>query len=207
MCWFRCLFAAGTVDRLDRVRSVTIVVLAFLNLPGLSLAATSSDAVLTRALVVHHADVPDSWGADISDGPCPLPSHPGVRLTARATSKWGGITLGIWSVAAVTPSRETARRLYGQVVSQLPACVMRYVSKGSTSPAAIVPVVSAARPYVPPLGEASTDWTIAPTQPADGDIRPVTAIVVRTGRAVAWYIGVPDVAAIRHALARARAQR
>ena len=189
------------------MRALTIVVLVLLSVVGGSRAATSSDALLARAVVVHHADVPDSWGANIYDGPCPLPSHPGVRLTARANSKWGGVSVGIWSVAAVTPSRELARRLFDQVVLQLPACVLRYVSKRSASRAAIVPLVSVARPHVPALGEASANWTIAPTPSAGRDPRPLTAIVVRTGRAVAWYIGVPDVAAIRHALARAKNQR
>ena len=188
------------------MRSLAIVVLTLLSVAGGSRAATSSDAALARAIVVHHADVPDSWGANIYDVPCLSPSHPGVPVTAHATSKWGGIAAGIWSAAAVAPSRALARRLYDQVVMQLPACVLSYVSKRSASRAVIVPLVSVTRSHIPPLGEASADWTIAPTQPAGRDPRALTAIAVRTGRAVAWYIGVPDVAAIRHALARARTQ-
>jgi hypothetical protein len=74
-------------------------------------AAVSHDQQLAVALVVPHRDVPAYWDATILPNPCSISSYPEhVSIVARAATRWGSITHGLWSVAAITGSAAQGRR-------------------------------------------------------------------------------------------------
>jgi hypothetical protein len=175
---------------------------------ALATPGPASDRVLARALVVPHNDVPASWDTRIATNPCPVTWHQGVRVSARAATRWGSQgPNGVWSVAVVASSTAEAKRLFEHVTSVLPSCVARGFTRGFrkapprgvTQSSSITPITYGR------LGDAAAAWnvTTALRNPHGGIIDKfrMDVVVVRTGRAVFWdelgtyfsYSNQPDI--------------
>lgn len=157
---------------------------------GAAGGGVTSDAGLARSLVVARAQVPSSWDSTIVPNPCPVAARPGSSATARAATRWGSLNRGIWSVATVGTGPASARALFDQAASDLPTCVVRALRAGFAPPGAQAPSVRLARRPIPPLGDGRAAWRAIVTHTLDG--RParfeLDVILVRTGRAVAFYL-------------------
>ena len=147
---------------------------------ALATPGPASDRLLARALVVRHSDVPASWDTRIARNPCPVTWHQGVRVSARAATRWGSQgPNGLWSVAVVASSTTQAKRLFEHVTSVLPGCIARLYRRLApprprTLSYSITPI-SYGR-----LGDAAVAWK------GIIDKFRMDMVVVRTGRAVFW---------------------
>ena len=150
----------------------------------------ANDQDLARALVVRHSDVPASWDTRIATNPCPVTWHQGVRVSARAATRWGSLgPNGLWSVAVVASSTPEAKRLFEHVTSVLPGCIARAWGRSApprprTLSSSITPITYGR------LGDAAAAWnlTTAIRNPRGGIIDKfrMDVVVVRIGRAVFW---------------------
>jgi len=153
----------------------------------------ASDRLLARALVVRHSDVPPSWDTRIATNPCPVTWRQGVRVVARAATRWGSQgPNGVWSVAVIASSTLQAKRLFEHVTLVLPSCIARGFARGFqkapprgvTQSSSITPITFGR------LGDAAAAWnvTTALRNPRGGIIDKfrMDVVVVRTGRAVFW---------------------
>jgi len=170
-----------------------VLSLVFLVSVSTALATTTpgpaSDRLLARALVVRHSDVPSSWET-IATNPCPVTWHQGVRVSARAATRWGSQgPNGIWSVAVVACSTAQAKRLFEHVTSVLPGCIARVEGRSPpprprTLSSSITPITYGR------LGDAAAAWNITSTiMNARGGVIDkfrIDVVVLRTGRAVFW---------------------
>jgi len=157
---------------------------------ALATPGPASDRLLARALVVRHSDVPSAWDTSIASNPCPVTWHQGVRVSARAATRWGSRgPNGLWSVAAVASSTARAKRLFEHVTSVLPGCIAR-VYRRSPPPrprtlSSLITPITYGR-----IGDAAAAWnvTTAIRNPRGGIIDKfrMDVVVVRTGRAVFW---------------------
>jgi hypothetical protein len=149
----------------------------------------ANDRLLARALVVRHSDVPSSW-TQIAPNPCPVTWHQGVRVSARAATRWGSQgPYGLWSVAVVASSTAQAKRLFVHVTSVLPGCIVRVWGRSApprprTLSSSITPITYGR------LGDAAAAWNITTAiRNARGgviDKYRMDVVIVRTGRAVFW---------------------
>ena len=158
---------------------------------ALATPGPASDRLLARALVVRHSDVPASWDTRIATNPCPVTWHQGVRVSARAATRWGSQgPNGLWSVAVVASSTAQAKRLFEHVTSVLPGCIAR-AWRGDRR--------RRGREPCPPRSPRSP--TVASVTPQPRGTSPprlrnarggiidkfrMDVVVVRTGRAVFW---------------------
>ncbi len=157
---------------------------------ALATPGPASDRVLARALVVRHSDVPASWDTRIAINPCPVTWHEGVRVSARAATRWGSLgPYGLWSVAVVASSTAQAKRLFEHVTSVLPGCIARVLGRSPppwprTLSSSVIPITYGR------LGDAAAAWNVTTAlRNARGGIIDkyrVDVVVVRTGRAVFW---------------------
>jgi hypothetical protein len=157
---------------------------------ALATPGPASDRLLARALVVRHSDVPSSWDTQIATNPCPVTWHQGVRVSARAATRWGSQgPYGLWSVAVVASSTVQAKRLFEHVTSALPGCINRAYRRTPpprprTLSSSITPITYGR------LGDASAAWNItAAIKNARGGVIDkfrIDVVVARTGRAVFW---------------------
>lgn len=174
------------------VRWWVILSLAFIVSVSTALATPgpASDRLLARALVVRHSDVPSSWDTSIATNPCPVTWHQGVRVSARAATRWGSLgPNGLWSVAVVASSTAQAKRLFEHVTSVLPGCIARAWGRSPpprprTLSSSITPITYGR------LGDAAAAWNLTTAiRNARGGIIDkfrMDVVVVRTGRAVFW---------------------
>jgi len=175
-------------------------------------AAVSHDKQLAAALVVPHRDVPAYWDATILPNPCSISSYPRhVSIDARAATRWGSITHGLWSVAAVTGSADQGRAEFAHVVQVLPSCMSRAFEHGSSSRLTVAPVHSRSD-----QADQIQAWKLTQTaRTSNGRIDHriiMDLVVVRVGRAVAWYeLGTLNESMtqtiLHHALTRAASAR
>lgn len=157
---------------------------------ALATPGPASDRLLARALVVRHSDVPSSWDTSIATNPCPVTWHQGVRVSARAATRWGSLgPNGLWSVAVVASSTAQAKRLFEHVTSVLPGCIARAWGRSPpprprTLSSSITPITYGR------LGDAAAAWNLTTAiRNARGGIIDkfrMDVVVVRTGRAVFW---------------------
>ena len=155
-----------------------------------AVAGLASDTDLARSLVVAHPQVPSSWNFSILPNPCPFIAQPGSRASARAATRWGSPTRGIWSVATVAARAADTRALFAHAVLELPSCVVRALRAAFSPPGARAPSVRISRRPVPPLGDGRAAWRAVVAHALDG--RParfeLDVVLVRVGRAVAFYL-------------------
>ncbi len=167
--------------------------------------ADASDVRTARALVLTRPDVPSYWTATIIRNPCPSVRHPDVRVSGRAASRFGGLRLGVWSVAQGAPGVSQARALYAHVVATLPICVSRFWRDHYSPPTADRPEVHTSAGLVTNLGDERMHWriTVSPRENRRDPDR-FDVLVVRKGRFVAQYVYSWDggVSAVRQALQR-----
>ncbi len=127
---------------------------------ALATPGPASDRVLARALVVRHSDVPASWDTRIAINPCPVTWHEGVRVSARAATRWGSLgPYGLWSVAVVASSTAQAKRLFEHVTSVLPGCIARVLGRSPppwprTLSSSVIPITYGR------LGDAAVAWNV-----------------------------------------------
>ena len=171
---------------------------------ALATPGPASDRVLARALVVRHSDVPASWDRRLATNPCPVTWHQGVRVSARAATRWGSPgPNGVWSVAVVASSTPQAKRLFEHVTSVLPTCIARVFARGFrkvpprslTQSSSITPITYGR------VGDAAAAWNLTTrirnTRGGIIDKYRMDVVVVRTGRAVFWdvlgtYLSYPN---------------
>ena len=160
---------------------------------ALATPGPASDRVLARALVVRHSDVPSSWDTRIATNPCPVTWHQGVRVSARAATRWGSQgPYGLWSVAVVTSSTAEAKRLFEHVNSVVPSCIARGFERGfrKAPPRGVTQSSSMTPITYGRLGDAAAAWNVTDTlRTRRGGIIDkyrIDVVVVRTGRAVFW---------------------
>lgn len=157
---------------------------------ALATPGPASDRVLARALVVRHSDVPASWDTRIATNPCPVTWHQGVRVSARAATRWASLgPYGLWSVAVVASSTAQAKRLFEHVTSVLPGCIAR--AWGRTAPPRPRTLSSSITPITyGRLGDAAVAWNVTTAiRNARGGVIDkfrMDVVVVRTGRAAFW---------------------
>lgn len=157
---------------------------------ALATPGPASDRVLARALVVRHSDVPASWDTRIATNPCPVTWHQGVRVSARAATRWASLgPYGLWSVAVVASSTAQAKRLFEHVTSVLPGCIARAWGRSTpprprTLSSSITPITYGR------LGDAAVAWNVTTAiRNARGGVIDkfrMDVVVVRTGRAAFW---------------------
>lgn len=193
------------------------VLLALIGAAGVLAAPSSAgarDQQLAAALVVSHRDVPAYWDATILPNPCSISTHPKhVSIVARAATRWGSPTHGLWSVAAITASAAQGRAEFAHVVHVLPSCMSHSIQHppGYSSRVTVAPVES-------PSGQADQiqAWKLTQTvRNPKGRVDSRTnmdLVVVRAGPGVAWYeLGTFNESMsqtiLHHALARAALAR
>jgi len=191
----------------DRRMGRVVVLIAALWVLSSAAAGTVSDQQVARSLVVHALDARPlfvgymrSYSEDTS--PClmsrPAGSHggsmnigAGIPVTATATGNWGGVTIGLFSVATIASTQAGAGRLYEELVARLPVCLL-HVAKTWNDSRQSHPCRSASerslryRRY----GEATRGWRARYFTPyANGcTARALDGVVVRAGRAVGYYL-------------------
>ena len=96
--------------------------------PPLPLPGTPQPLARTRATCeppersFSRAPMFRDWTATIIRNPCPSVRHPDVRVSGRAASRFGGLRLGVWSVAQGAPeslSGSSSVRARGRDASDL----------------------------------------------------------------------------------------
>jgi hypothetical protein len=157
---------------------------------ALATPGPAGDRLLARALVVPHSDVPSSWNTAFATNPCPGTWHQGVRVSARAATRWASPgPYGLWSVAVVASSIAQAKRLFEHVTLALPRCLARAYGRAPpprprTLSSSITPITYGR------LGDAAAAWNVTTAiRNARGGVVDkfrIDAVVVRTGRAVFW---------------------
>lgn len=116
-------------------------------------------------------------------------------VTASASGNWGGVQIGLWSMAAVLPSPDSAQRLYRRLVASQPACLLRVArllgkpaySGYRTHPCkwASIRLLAYGR-----YGDAAQAWraTYSTRYRTGCTVRALDGVVVRAGRAVVFYL-------------------
>jgi hypothetical protein len=172
------------------------------------------DQQLAAALVVPHRDVPAYWDATILPNPCSISSYPEhLSIIARAATRWGSPTHGLWSVAAITGSAEQGRVEFAHVVKVLPSCMSRSFQHppGYSSRSTVAPVPSRSD-----QADQIQAWKLTQTmRTSKGRVdhrSMMDLVVVRVGPGVAWYeLGTFNESMtqtiLHHALARAALAR
>ena len=116
-------------------------------------------------------------------------------MTASASGNWGGVQIGLWSMAAVLASADAARHLYKRLVLSQPACLLqvaRLWGKPAHSGYRTHPCkwASIRRLAYGRYGDAAQAWraTYATRYRTGCTVRALDGVVVRTGRGLALYV-------------------
>jgi hypothetical protein len=189
------------------MRTILIALLLASVAAPLAAAATADDAATAKALVLTRRDVPIGWNDEIDPNPCRPLGKVGGDVSARAASRWGELTIGVWSIAEVATTASGAKALYRRTAASLPGCVARAWKR--KFPFAAKGTVTLEPQPLKALGDESGRWRVTVT-PTKGDPGVFDVVVVRKGRAVVQYVsgtaGSPSSSGRSHA-SRAPARR
>jgi len=184
-----------------------MVVLAALGFMSSAVAGTGSDQRVARSLVVQASDArplfpagmqsfPDNWSPCLMSGRAR--SHGenmkigvGVSVSATASGNWGGIQIGLFSVATVASTQAGADRLYEELVAKLPACLLHTAHRINDSRKSHPCKSATERPLdYRTYGETTRAWRARYfTRYANGcTARSLDGVVVKIGRAVGYYL-------------------
>ena len=193
-------------------------------------SGSSHDRALAQRLVISKSDARPlfpGYLTSLHSSPCPLTTTTADAETANASGNWGGVQIGLWSMAAVLPSPDAAQQLYRRLVATQPACLLRIAKlwgKPAYSGYRTHPCkwASIHRLAYGRYGGAALAWraTYSTRYRTGCTVRALDGVVVRAGRAVALYlfdnanalgrthgsqVTTQDAQLVRHAVRRAAA--
>jgi hypothetical protein len=161
-------------------------------------SGSSHDESLARRLVISRSDArplfPGLLGPWHHD-PCPLTTTAADGATATATGNWGGVQIGLWSMAAVLASPDAATRLYKRLIVSQSTCVLEVARSWGRAAHSGYKTQLCKSASIRPLayrryGDATQAWraTYSTRYRTGCTVRALDEVVVRTGRAVAVYL-------------------
>ena len=181
------------------MRTALVAVLLVVSAPAAwATSGSAGDGALAERLVISRSDAHPlfpryltSWGRSL----CPLTTTAADTVTASASGNWGGVTIGLWSTAAVLASADAAAHLYERLVASQPACLLQFARLWGKSAHTGYKTHRCRWASIRPLaygryGDATRAWraTYSSRYRTGCTVHALDGVVVRTGRAVAVYL-------------------
>lgn len=156
----------------------------------------TSDQSVAKSLVVSRSDARPLFPRYMSALPAKyMPCQTvgaDIVVTATARGNWGGIQQGLWSTATVAETRPGAARLYRHLLDAVPACLVREAERLTPSYKSPLCNRSArvSRLWEGRYGDRSSAWRASfYSRYRNGcTFHALDGMIVRTGRAVAYYL-------------------